>query len=230
MREIDIHKLIEQQEPEAKQRIWEKISSQVDLTSDARASKKSAVNRKFCMWTALATVLVCIVTLSIVLPLTLGGGNDDNYADVGNDDPRYSDTGDYLGEPLGQTLKEYSEEHNLNLLYIDRHEAADEVTTEYGYHKSNKDKILYLRERITNGETNNRIILYVTDTETKLDIFESHYGANESFVVGNTTILWNIVNVEYIYAMFEHGDYTYYLRINNTSVDFLTETVESMLK
>ena len=220
MREGDIHKLIEQQEPEAKQRIWEKIVSQVDLTSAPSVSNKPVYKRKIGLWTAFAVALVCIVTLSVVLPLTINSNEGDRYADFNN----------YTIEPLGESFKEYFAEHNLDILYLDWYGVAEEVISEYGHINGNKSDVVFFKERIANAETGDVVFLYVTDNKTRVDIFKTHYLAKDNFTVNGVKVSWSIFNGKAIYAMFEYNNYVYYLQIDSLSQELLTDIIKTMLK
>ncbi len=219
MREKDVHKLIEQQDSELKQRILSKVRSQTDVEPVAR--QKTTAKRITWKWATVCIALVCIVTLSVVLPLTLKG-----------EAVRYCDVTQYVTEDLGQTVKEYSVSHNKNLLYVDWYDIAETVATVYGYNKKDKADIIYITETIVNGETGEQISLSLTDSKTRVDLFNRFY-ENPLTVIGNvndTNVRW-IVNYDNTLAMFEYQKHTYYLQTDaQNGKESLTAIIENMLK
>lgn len=220
MKDYEIHKLIEQQNPEAKERLWQRIKSELDLPDNPPAPAPVAAKPKvWKRWTAIAAALVCVITLSIVLPLTLGG-----------EKVRFCDSEHYTVAGLEQTLKEYSSAHNGNIMYVDWYDSAEEVTTEYAYMKTNVNDIVYFREDIINGETGEELTVSVTDNRTRVDIFNQYYN-NE----GNSETVKNI-SIKYLIsfssssAIFEYDKHIYYLELAvGNAQERLTEIIESML-
>lgn len=220
MREKDVHNLIEQQDPEAKQRLWDKISAQLDIAPQPEAQTKAQVKSKLkgWHWATIAVALV-FVTLSIVLPLTL---KDDGV--------RYCDSTQYTTENLEQTLREYAVLHNKEYLYVDWYDIADERNTFYGHMKDNEKDIVFFEERILNSETGYTITLSITDNKTQVDKFEPFSEGTEEFTVKEVTVklhqqLWQTL------AMFEYKDNIYYLQLDvGNAKDELIEIIEGMLK
>ena len=218
MRERDIHKLIEQQDPEAKQRIWEKIRSQLDLPSSQ--PQKVGAKKKPLKWAFIAAALLCVITLSVVLPIVL---QDDGV--------RYCNEASYKTEILGQTIKEYSVAHDSNLLYVDWYDVSDETETKCGRLIANSDDIVFFEERFLNAKTGETLKLSVTDNKTRVEKFEYFYSHCEVFVVNNVNISWKSTNQRSTIAMFEHDKNVYYLEINvGDANDRLTEIIQDMLK
>lgn len=220
MRENDIHNLIEQQDPERKQRVWEKICSQVDLPA-ARQSTPAPKKRTF-KWAALAVALVCVVTLSIVLPLAL--------RDNGPQD-RYCDMTQYTTETLSQTLKEYSLSHNNSLLYVDWYDCAEELNTEYAYVIGDKGDVVFIQEYLVNSETGEGLLVALTDNRTRVDIFEEFYNSVDSTSSVNVvTVKWHNTFKD-TFAMFEYQKHIYYLQLDVADgQERLTEIIEGMFK
>lgn len=220
MRENDIHNLIEQQDPERKQRVWEKICSQVDLPA-ARQSTPAPKKRTFKL-AALAVALVCVVTLSIVLPLAL--------RDNGPQD-RYCDMTQYTVENMNQTLKEYSLAHNNNLLYVDWYDISEETSTRYAHMNENKDDVVFWEETLLNGETGEYLTFSVTKSKTRVDILEEFYNSVESTSSVNVvTVKWHNTFKD-TFAMFEYQKRIYYLKLDVADgQERLMEIIEGLFK
>lgn len=218
MRKKDIHSLIEQQNPEVKQEIWEKICSQID-TSELQPKKAATTKPKRWKWAAVALAVVCVVTLSIVLPIVL---QDEGL--------RYCDFEQYVIEELGQTLEKYSFEHDSKLLYVDWYTNAEEVTTSYAHIIDNRNDIVFFKETILNGETGEEIILYITDNRTRVDLFEQFENLNEQSATKGVVVNWQSFNHTDFLTKFEYKGYIYYLELDDSSQDRLTEIITDMLK
>lgn len=220
MREKDIHNLIEQQDDEAKQRIWQKISSQIDVTP--APCQKTVTKKKIGLLSALAVALVCLVTLSIVLPLVLR----DNEPQI-----RYCDESQYTTESFSQTLKEYSLSHNNVLRYVDWYENADQVITSYGYNKEDKNDILFFKEKIVNSETGEVLFLSVTDSKTQVDIFDAFLIDYMEILINDVVVRYDIANLTQCSAMFEYENHMYYMQLHTADgLARLTEVIKGMLK
>lgn len=220
MREKDIHNLIEQQDPESKQRIWEKISAQIDVTP--ATSPKPVPKKKIGMWSAIAAVLVCIVTLSIVLPITLRGEDEPSF--------RYCETTQYTTAEFNQTLKEYSLSHDNKLRYIDWYNIAEEINVVYGHMIGDTNDIVFIKEYIFNGETGEEVILFVTDNKTRVEGFESRYAGHDELIVKSVTVRYGHSATRFL-AMFEYDNYIYYMQLDTTDgLERFTNIIEDMLK
>lgn len=219
MRERDIDNFIEQQNPEAKQQIWEKVSAQLGL-EDARPKHTVAAKPNRMKWALVALAVVCIVTLSVVLPLTL-------RADEGKG---FCDSTQYRTTELNQTLKEYSLSRNHKLLYVDWYDIAEETKTVYGCNKNDSKDIFFFREEIVNGETGEKLTLSITDNKTRVDVLARFENANEKYDVAGIEVNWQRFNEVSFLAKFEYGGYVYYLQLDGSSQERLIEIVTDMLK
>lgn len=217
MREKDIHNLIEQQNPEEKREMWEKIRSQLNLDDVQPAQAVAAKPKKWKWATAIALAVAVVVTLSIVLPITL---KDDGV--------RYCDSTKYETAELGQTLAEYSASHNRDFLYVDWYDVAYLVITSYGYNKDDKNDIYYYSEQIISDEI---ITVSITDNKTRVDIFDRFLSGNDEFVVHNITVKYCLPSFDSTIAMFEYQNNIYYLEIEEGNAqDRLAEIITDMLK
>lgn len=221
MKDIDVHRLIEQQEPEAKERMWQRIKAELNLPDAPQPAPVVAKPKMWKKWTAIAAALVCVITLSIVLPLTLGG-----------EKVRYCTSTQYVVKDLGQSIKEYSAAHNNNLLYVDWYDVAEDSTTEYAHITNNENDIVFFKEWFINGETGEELTLSCTDDRTKVDIFDGYYeNSNETI---NTDSKGIRIKLQVLFsstkATFQHNKHIYYLELNvGNAQERLTEIIENML-
>lgn len=202
MRERDVHNLIEQQESEAKQRIYGSIKERADFSPSV---KKQPRRIKLAV---LATVMTCLVVLAVVLPITLRSNK--------NDGTRFCDASQYQVEQVTQTLKEYSQQKNSGMLYVDWYNVAEDVQTQIAYNVDDHADVVFFQEGIINGETGETVILYITDNKTSVDILKNYQNCNEEISVADSVVNWTIDQVLYTtYIKFTHKDYTYYLEFDN---------------
>lgn len=202
MRERDVHNLIEQQESEAKQRIYGSIKERADFSPSV---KKQPRRIKLAV---LATVMTCLVVLAVVLPITLRSNK--------NDGTRFCDASQYQLEQVTQTLKEYSQQNNSGMLYVGWYDVAEDVQTQIAYNVDDYEDIIFFQEGIINGETGEEVMLYITDNKTSVDILENYQNCNEEISVADSVVNWTVNIVSSVtYIKFTHTDYTYYVHINN---------------
>lgn len=217
MKKRDIHNLIEQQDLEEKQRIWEKIQSQLDVKPAPQPTVATAKPKTW-KW-AVAFAVLIVVTLSVVLPLTLTG-----------DGVRYCDMTQYTTESLGQTLRDYSASHNKELLFVDWYDIADEIITDYAHMNGDKSDIVFIQESIINMNTGERIILSVTDNKTRVDKFERYYEDCQELSINNVVVKWRTYLSASSLATFEYKNKFYYLQLEiEGGQDQMIEIIENML-
>lgn len=219
MKDYEIHKLIEQQNPEEKERLWQRIKAELDLPDSPPTPAPVAAKPKvWKRWTAIAAALVCVITLSIVLPLTLGGENE-----------RYCDFEHYTTASLEQNLGDYFSSNNKDLLSVDWYDIAEEVKTEYGHINEDPNDVVFFKETIVNIETGEILMLYITDNRTRVDVLEIYHTDNNTTSVRNVSVKYSSDGL-YTRAMFEYNKNVYYLNIDvGNAQERLTEIIESML-
>ena len=219
MKDIDVHRLIEQQEPEAKERMWQRIKAELNLPDAPQPAPVVAKPKQWKKWTAIAAALVCVITLSIVLPLTLGG-----------EKVRFCDSKQYTTESLEQNLGDYFSSNNKNLLYVDWYGSAEEIKTRYGHINGNANDVVFYSEMILNGETGESLTLYITDNRTQVDILENYCTDNyDTIRVQNVSVKCKKDRL-ISKAMFEYNKNIYYLEIDvGNAQERLTEIIENML-
>ncbi len=219
MKDYEIHKLIEQQNPEAKERLWQRIKSELDLPDNPPAPAPVAAKPKvWKRWTAIAAALVCVITLSIVLPLTLGG-----------EKIRFSDFEHYTIASLEQNLGDYFSSNNKDLLSVNWYDIAEEVKTEYSHINEDPNDVVFFRETIVNNETGEILTLYITDNRTRVDVLEIYHTGNNTTSVRNVSVKYSSDGLS-TRAMFEYNKNVYYLNIDvGNAQERLTEIIESML-
>lgn len=218
MKDIDVHRLIEQQEPEAKERMWQRIKAELNLPDAPQPAPVVAKPKQWKKWTAIAAALVCVITLSIVLPLTLGG-----------EKVRFCDSKQYTTESLEQNLGDYFSSNNKKLLYVDWYSSAEEIKTRYGHINGNANDVVFYSETIINGETGETLTVYITDNKTRVDILDNYYVDTQEFNVNNISVQYKS-NRLISRAMFEYNSNSYYLEIDiEDAQERLTEIIENML-
>lgn len=206
MREKDVHKLIEQQESEAKQRMYEKIRQRVNLPQPATPQQKP--RRVKVKWAVLSSVLACVViALAVVLPITLRNN--------GSDGPRFCDSTQYVEEKSEQTLNQYAAENGVSILYVDWYDTAESVQTRIAYNVNERKDIIYFNEVIIDGETGYKCNLHVTDNRTTVDVLDKFGNCNRELVVDDFKVSCAsnvMLNVTYI--KFTYENHTYYIELD----------------
>lgn len=206
MREKDVHKLIEQQESEAKQRMYEKIRQRVNLPQPATPQQKP--RRVKIKWAVLSSVLACvIIALAVVLPITLRNNDSDG--------PRFCDSTQYVEEKSEQTLKQYAAENGVSILYVDWYDVAESVQTKIAYNVNDREDIIFLNESIIDGETGYKSILFITDNSTSVDILRKYETCNEKLSVGGAAVEWTSNSLlNFTYIKFAYKNFTYYIELD----------------
>lgn len=219
MRERDIHSIIEEQNPEEKNALYEELKTRLNLPETQTQVMPKKMKKSWVV--SLATACVLIVCLAVVLPIVLT--DDSNPA-------RYRQSGDYTEVMLDCTLKEYAEQNKKQILYLDWYDIADDVQTYKFVNKDDSNDVIFLQETISNGETGDLIYIYITDINTRVEDFEYFHGVcTNEYTFNKVEVYWCIEEKTNL-AMFEYKQYRYYIEIDMLNQeDLIKEIVENML-
>ncbi len=212
MRERDVHDLIEQQDPEHKQELLDKIKVRIaeenifPQTQQNTEHEPVAAKKKNKLTLVIASVVTaCLLCLAIVLPVTLTETKD-----------RYCAAGDYQEEVLSYNIKEYASNNNKQLLYIDWYSIADEVTTTLNFNIKNHNDMIFVSEVLVNGETGEIVHLLITDNRTRVDVIEKWSSCDTESKIGGITVRIKELLDTHL-AAFEYNGFRYYLQVDNAS-------------
>lgn len=205
-----IHELIEEQEPEAKQRMWEEV--RLRITKEDILGEDTSPSKKF-SWKKFGTIAASFV---LVLGITLFSVF---YFLPHEPISRYCTQADYTIEKINETIKEHSVKEQKNWIFLDWYDIAESCENRL-YYLNNSGEEICFSEDIINGETGEFIKIFITDNYTDLDVLEN---IKESCIklkfIDNYQIKWGSNNL-YSYALFVYNNYRYYLELE----DPMTET------
>lgn len=220
----DINSLIEEQDKETKNRIFEKIQDRlVDNDEDISQPNQNVLVKKVFRQkrniVILSAVLIVILA-SILIPLLLHKNNPvDNF--------RYCTEADYYVEDSEQSIGQYVTANDKDILYFDV-ENKYELLQSQQYKLITTNEIICLNEELIDQDY--IFSMYVTDNFTELD-FSKNYADVCSYKrqIKATEIFYgsDLVNS---YAKFEYNGYIYYLNVfENTNEDYVLSLVIELL-
>lgn len=222
-RERKFHKLIEQQDQESRDKLWEgKIKNEIGTEEPQTESNRGnviVVNYKKAVYPILLAVFVLVAVLLIILR---------PWASNPSDDFRYGTTGDYTFNKTSQTLREYSEEHHKDLLYLDWYDESEYSDWVY---LNKQNEIICFVEDIGDNKAGLTITLRVADARIQLDFLErvKNY-CKRSVVIKGTEVFWSL-GVGDQNAYFHYGSNIYYLYVvDPPSDDYICEIAEILLR
>lgn len=229
MKEIDVHNIIEARDKEGKAALFEKVQQK---TADIPVPSKQVANRKRTFKLAfVALACICVVCLAIILPVSLKKHND-TYKPAPNPNPtpdRYYHSNDCVALDLDITVKDYAQSRGIELLFLNWYDNAEDVITAYFVNAQDPDDLVYIEETLLNGDTGDKVILYITDNKTQLEDLQASiaFCINE-YRIGDTVVKW-CVDTQKGAAWFEYNSYRYYLELQEpvNETDIL-DIVESM--
>ncbi|MCH5147432.1 MAG: hypothetical protein J1F61_05475 [Clostridiales bacterium] len=225
MNKKNIHKLIEEKNPEGKAALRKKVMERVNLPTEAEQIQKKPTfsYKRFYRIFAGVSAAVAAVCLAIVLPIVLN-------RDTALPSERYCHAADCVETPIDYSIKEYSERNNLSLLYVDWYNIADELETLLFVNINDDKDVVYLQETIVNGEIGSIVILYITDLYTQVDVFEDMEKACENVeYISSVKVSWKYKNNKGT-ACFEYLNRRYSIELRYPMAeDSVLDLVESML-
>lgn len=221
----NIHKIIEEKNPEGKAALRQKVMERLNLPTEAEQIQKKPTfsYKRFYRIFAGVSAAVAVVCLAIVLPIVLN-------RDTSVPTERYCHAADCVETPVDFSIKEYSEQNNLALLYLDWYDIADELETLLFVNNNDDNDVIYLKETIVNGEIGSIAILYITDLYTQVDIFEDMEKTCENVeYISSVKVSWSYRNFKGT-AYFEYSNRRYSIELRYPMAeDSVLDLVESML-
>lgn len=225
MSKQDIHQLIEKKNPQGKETLRKKVKERLNLPDETeQAQGKSVLSffKKRYRIVASVSAALLVACLAIVIPVVLN-------RDTGPTE-RYCYAADCAENQIDNTIKEYSEQNNLSLLYIDWYDIADEIDTLLYVNINDTTDVVYMQEKLVNGEIGSIVTLYITDLHTKVDVFEDIGSTcDNTDVINSITVHWFFQNDEGV-ARFEYLGYKYLIDLRfPVAEDSILDLVESMI-
>ena len=204
MKENDLHKYIEAQDPEGKQALKARIDARL-ATEQAPAPKPVPKRKRYIF--SLAAACACLLCLVVSLPFILHKDKSPK---------RFAWTeNDFTPENIAQTVKEYGEENNLPLLYLDRYDMVDTDVITTRYTLKNGNPSFYMKEQFDNGIL--RIEIRFTDIDTYIPALELDLKTAERQTINKTSVYCQYDDISISLSQFTYKGYTYYISVQDTA-------------
>ncbi|MBR2971049.1 MAG: hypothetical protein IKC48_04575 [Clostridia bacterium] len=222
MKDNDFHKLIEQQNAQKKAGKYAEFEKKHDLPEANTVKAKQKHTVRYIPFGSVLSALCLIIVLTFML-------NAEKFMppDSSQTPPSHSL---YEAVRIDYTVKEYSANEELPLLYIDWYDVADDVQTWLYVDINNNDDVIYIKEDIANGETGDIVYLYIMDEHTSVDIFTFfEQSCNKTAVIGEVIINWSYRSALST-AFFKYEGYKYYIQLEfPMEEDAILKIAEAMI-
>ena len=217
--EKHFHKLIEAQNPEAKQRGIQRVLKAMEENPMPMPMPVSAPVKRF-SWKrlvaigapVLATLCVGAVVLVNLLPK--------------NGERRYRSNEEYTYEgPVAETLKDYSTRMQTNWLYFDWYDQTDFAS---GFYRLNDtQEIICYQEQLMDLQ-GYPVTLSVTDDNTTMEVFSVYEDLSKTAVIDNVSVTWKY-NTRKSYSTFVYEGYRYYLQVDEAPEGYILDLTEILI-
>lgn len=129
------------------------------------------------------------------------------------------------------TVRDYAVENNLDLLYIDWYDNADEIHTKLYINKDDKVDISFLQETIVNSRSGSIVDLYIMKQNIEVDsMVRYEKQCDKNTTIKGLAVNWNY-NKPYGVAYFNYEGYKYYIILEDISdKSVINDAVEDMIK
>lgn len=210
MKDDKFWKIIEEQNPERKEKNWEKLKTV--LQSEENENNVILVKTRRIKWSYKRIASVCASAVLLLGICTSVGVYIKRQNDGEAGKSRFC-TQDQYGLSISEmNLKEYASFINKELLYFDWYDNC-EYLADYTYVLLDTEETLGFREEMQHAETLDFITLSVTDNKTKLEEFDLYEIVCENEeIVNDVKIIWTFSS-EYGYMKWEYKGFQYYLEI-----------------
>jgi len=217
-----IHQIIERQDLDGKEKTLEKL--QIKLAEEgidvSDAEKPATVKKAF--WTkrnvAFISVAVVLILSGILIPLLLPR------------EPgiRYCTLDDYHVLETEQYISEYATQNNKPMLYFSWKGGAERVIGQQ-YLLNDTDEAICWYEDGFDAE-GAMLYYFVADKHYELDFLNDYkVVCTSKTTVDKTEILYG-EHINIAYAMFKHGNYAYYVQVDDApDLNYIFTVVEKLL-
>ncbi len=218
MKKGGIHQLIEEQDKEKKTEMYHEFEKKHNITAEEPVGKRRTLRIVSCA--AAAAVIICLI---VAVPLIVNSGT--------KNPTRYSDLGDFFPKDMDCTVRDYAVENNLDLLYIDWYDNADEIHTKLYINKDDKVDISFLQETIVNSRSGSIVDLYIMKQNIEVDsMVRYEEQCDKNTTIKGLAVNWNY-NKPYGVAYFNYEGYKYYIILEDISdKSVINDAVEDMIK
>lgn len=211
MKDKKIHDLIEQGNKETKEKSWQVLEE--DLYSNRTSAQQEnggatlsvALNKKVVL---VATIF--LVLLGVALILIFYFVNDKRTVD----EFRFYAESDYSQTITDTTLKEYSDDNNLGLLYFDWYDETYYIE-DMVYTLNESGDVVCYRETIFDNDLGNLIVLFVVENDISLEflnIIDNTCNFDYQTETGQR-VMWGGDELS-AYSILEYNGFKYYLQID----------------
>lgn len=228
MKDKKIHDFIEQGNKETKEKSWQVLeedlySNQISVQQkNGGATLSVALNKKVVL---VATIF--LVLLGIAFILIFYYVNDKRTVD----EFRFYAESDYSQTITDTTLKEYSDDNNLGLLYFDWYDETYYIE-DIVYTLNESGDVVCYRETIFDNDLGNLIVLFVVENDVSLEflniidnacIFDYQTKSGQQAFWGGDELN--------AYARINHLEYKYYIQVEriNESPEDILHYVENLI-
>ena len=226
-KERKFHELIEQQNREEKDAVWAKLQ-QKEAEREQEKSIPALPQARSFSWRKWAPILASSLTAVVIGVFATWGflswqnkPNDDNKG-------RYFTSQSYETMSTQNTLKDYAQAIEKNLLYFDWYEETDYFKDKVWQLKDTQE-IICFQEEIIDINTGCKVKLFVIDADTTIENFSVEEETDRKSEIKETKIDWFYSKFR-AYANFEYEDYKYYLRVDEPIDDkYILDLVEELL-
>ena len=210
-KERKFHELIEQQNQEEKNRVWQKIcekeTTQMQVEKETHSAVSTARPFSWKKWgTIAASSLAAVIfgVFAVVKFFPFGAGTSNNSG-------RYFTNQSYEIVDTSMNIQSYAQQIGKDLLYFDWYEETDYFKNKV-WQLNDTQEIICIQEEMVDINTGCIIYLFVVEADVSLEAFSSDEKTDQKSQINGLDIDWKIYNDKAI-ANFEYEDYSYYLRV-----------------
>ena len=226
-KERKFHELIERQNREEKDGVWAKIQqkeTERQKNEPVPASSK-AWSFSWRKWTPiLASSLAVVVVGGFATWGFLSLYNEPSEDNKG----RYFDSQSYEIVNTQNTLKDYAQAIEKNLLYFDWYQETD-FLEDYAWKLKDTQEIICFQEDIIDINSGCMVYMFVIQADIEIENFFAAEETDRKSEINGLKIDWQYSKIR-AYANFVYEDYAYYLRVEEPiDENYILDLVEELL-
>lgn len=223
-KEQKFHKLIQEQDTDKKEELWNKIENQINNEEidlgDGVLAKKRLLTKQHKLLICLSALLIVVIIAVLVFRLF-------KPDEIINEDFRYCNFGDYYSVDSDESISDYSKANSLNLLYFNWFDKT-EFYADTQYKMNESDEIICLGEELVD-ENGYYIYQYITDEKTQIDFLKVYSeSCIERTVIKSVEVNYGAV-MENSYANFSYANYSYYFKLESTDTVYLLSLLNELI-
>ena len=224
-KEQKFHKLIQKQDVEEKEDLWNKIEQQTEKIEQVElgggvVAKKQPLSKQNKIIICAVALLMAILGIVLICRFVSPKNDDEGF--------RYCKIGDYYSVDSDESINDYAIANDLDLLYFKWYEESM-YYADSQFKLNATDEIVCLCEKLID-ENEIEIEQYITQKKTQIDFLNAYSeSCNMQTTIKSIEVNYGTFDND-VYVSFSYKNYNYYFKFESAEQDYVLALLEDLIQ